>query len=118
MRTDGTPLVAADTHDKSTVQLGDTEKNPDTQAPAPPPSLRNPGETLPQQQQGGDRTGVMKPVQFPKQKPDDDSNGTSDSPSAPRAAGINAVSGTNPTSPSAIQQCNSTAGGCFAARNV
>lgn len=83
MRTDGTPLVAADTHDKSTVQLGDTEKNPDTQAPAPPPSLRNPGETLPQQQQGGDRTGVMKPVQFPKQKPDDDSNGTSDSPSAP-----------------------------------
>jgi hypothetical protein len=70
MRTDGTPLEAAapNTH---TVQMGDVERNPDTQAPAAPPSLRKPGETLPAQNiPGGDpNVGVMKPVQFPKPKP-------------------------------------------------
>jgi hypothetical protein len=73
MRTDGTPLVAEDTHESHKIQLGDADKNPDTQAPAPPPTLRNPGETLPQQQ-GTDRTGVMRPVQFPKSNPDDEGN--------------------------------------------
>ncbi len=66
MRTDGTPLQAEVSRTKS-VELGDAaERNPDTQAPAAPPSLRNPGEKLP----NDDRTGVMRPVQFPKQKPD------------------------------------------------
>ena len=67
MRTDGTPLEASNTR---TVQMGDVERNPDTQAPAAPPTLRNPGEKLPTDDNKTDRVGVMKPVQFPKPKPD------------------------------------------------
>src|SRR5579871_1870323 len=64
MRTDGTPLTPEAA--PRTVALGDTApRNPDTQAPAAPPSLRNPGEGLPQDQQPG-APGAMKPVQFPK----------------------------------------------------
>ena len=71
MRTDGSPLMPASNNTK-TVALGDVVRNPDTQAPAPSPSLRNPGEQLPQDQgQGKGSVGTMKPVQFPKQKPDD-----------------------------------------------
>jgi hypothetical protein len=70
MRTDGTPLTPPSTDPKThTVQLGDVQRNPDTQAAAPPPSLRNPGEELPRDKTPN--TEVMKPVQFPKQKPDD-----------------------------------------------
>jgi hypothetical protein len=65
MRTDGTPLEAARSTTR-TVAEGDVERNPDTQAPAAPPSLRNPGEKLPTDDE---KTGVMKPVQFPKPKP-------------------------------------------------
>ena len=65
MRTDGTPLEAARSNTR-TVAEGDAERNPDTQAPAAPPSLRNPGEKLPDDNKN---TGVMKPVQFPKPKP-------------------------------------------------
>jgi hypothetical protein len=68
MRTDGTPLTP--TAAPRTVAMGDTTRNSDTQAPDAPPSLRNPGEGLPQDQQPG-APGAMKPVQFPKQKPDD-----------------------------------------------
>ncbi len=62
MRTDGTPLETASsgTH---TVEMGDVEHNPDTQAPAAPPTLRNPGEKLPSDNAN---TGVMKPVRFPE----------------------------------------------------
>jgi hypothetical protein len=65
MRTDGTPLEASvpNTH---TIKLGDVERDPNTQAPAAPPSIRKPGETLPDIS-----TGEMKPVQFPKPNPDD-----------------------------------------------
>jgi hypothetical protein len=69
MRTDGTPLVAADQHTR-TVKMGDVERNPDTQAPAPPPTLTAPGEKLPDLA-GQNQPGAMKPVEFPKQKPDD-----------------------------------------------
>ncbi len=68
MRTDGTPLAPANT--TKTVAMGDVVRNPDTQAPAAPPSLRKEGEALPQDQQR-DAPGAMKPVQFPKQKADD-----------------------------------------------
>jgi hypothetical protein len=64
MRTDGTALVAEKSHDKN-AEMGDSERNPDTQAPNAPPSLRNPGEKLPEDA----KTGVMKPVRFPKPKP-------------------------------------------------
>jgi hypothetical protein len=65
MRTDGTPLdpTLSDTH---LAKVGDVERDPNTQAPAPPPSLRNPGEKLPT---GSESVGVMRPVQMPKPKP-------------------------------------------------
>jgi hypothetical protein len=73
MRTDGTPLTPEE--EKRTAKLGDVQRDPDKQAPASPPSLRNPGETLPSDQTNKDsRVGVMKPVQFPKQEPDDEPN--------------------------------------------
>jgi hypothetical protein len=68
MRTDGTPLIAEQPRTR-TVQMGDVERDPDKQAPAPPPTLTAPGEKLPDAAQNG--AGGMGPVQFPKQKPDD-----------------------------------------------
>ena len=44
------------------------QPNTDKQAPAAPPTLRNPGEKLPTDNQ---TTGVMRPVQFPKPHPDE-----------------------------------------------
>jgi hypothetical protein len=70
MRTDGTPIEAQTT--AHNVQVGDVQRNPDTQEPATPPTLRNPGEKLPTDDTKNDRVGVMKPVHFPTQKPDDD----------------------------------------------
>lgn len=63
MRTDGTPLEAKETHK---IEMGDAERDPNRQAPTAPPTLRNPGEKLPSDD---DNTRVMKPVQFPTQKP-------------------------------------------------
>jgi len=69
MRSDGSP-VAPDTGTR-TVAMGDAQRNPDTQAPAAPPTLRKDGETLPQDDPRNVTTDAMKPVQFPKQSPDD-----------------------------------------------
>jgi len=66
MRTDGTPLEASVPNTR-TIKLGDAERDPNKEAPTAPPSIRNPGEKLPDISGVGD----MKPVQFPKQKPDD-----------------------------------------------
>jgi hypothetical protein len=66
MRTDGTPLEADLT--PRTAKVGDVERDPNREAPAAPPSLRNPGEKLPSDDDKSS-VGVMKPVQFPKQKP-------------------------------------------------
>jgi hypothetical protein len=66
MRTDGTSVLTATDSGVRTSEMGDVERNPDTQSPSAPPSLRNAGEKLP----GDKQTGVMKPVQFPKQKTD------------------------------------------------
>jgi hypothetical protein len=65
MRTDGSPLQDARSSTR-TVQMGDAERNPDTQAAAAPPSLRNPGEKPPADDKNA---GEMKPVRFPKPKP-------------------------------------------------
>ena len=88
MRTDGTPAVPGDAPRVHTVAEGDTERNPDTQAPSPSPSLRQPGETLPPTQAGDDREGTMRPVQMPKPKPDPDgSSGTQpDSTASPQTS--------------------------------
>lgn len=72
MRTDGTPVVTAENH-VHIQKEGDLVRDPDKQAPAPPPTLRNPGEPLPSDQQNANQSGgqknvgVMKPVQ--KEKP-------------------------------------------------
>ncbi len=68
MRTDGSPL--SPDQSTRTVALGDVVRDPNTQEAAPAPSLRKEGESLPQDDPH-QATGEMKPVQFPKQKPDD-----------------------------------------------
>ena len=80
MRTDGTPLTPGDPRGTHTVQMGDVDRNPDTQAPAPPPSLRKPGETIPADDGKDSRVNVMNPVQFPKQAPDDEPNARPNGP--------------------------------------
>ena len=61
----------------------------DKQAPAAPPSLRNPGEKPPTDNQN---TGVMRPVQIPKPHPDetpganpDEQSTTPPPPASPRS---------------------------------
>jgi len=91
MRTDGTPLEASvpTTH---TIQLGDVERDPKTQAPAAPPSIRQPGDTIPDIS-----AGEMKPVQFPKQSPDDQP------PVAHAPSSVPAPPNTAPAPPAATQ---------------
>jgi hypothetical protein len=68
MRTDGTSVFPAGDSNTRIAKTGDVERDPDTQAPAAPPSLRKPGETLPDDKKG---EGAMKPVRFPAPKPAD-----------------------------------------------
>jgi hypothetical protein len=103
MRTDGTPLNPEATSTR-TAQMGDVQRDPDKQAPASPPSLRNPGETVPSQS-NNTRVGVMKPVQFPKQEPDDEPNAHPASPSDPSQG---AGQSPSPTEPAAPQAAGST----------
>jgi hypothetical protein len=70
MRSDGTAVLTASQPNVRTVQMGDVQRNPDTQAAAPPPTLTAPGEKLPDAA-AQNKAGVMKPVEFPTQKPDD-----------------------------------------------
>ena len=80
MMTDGRPVLAEATqHDPRRIELGDTHRDPDTQAPAAPPSLRAPGEKLPIDNTTAgssadptqNREGPMKPVVFPKDTSND-----------------------------------------------
>jgi hypothetical protein len=66
MRSDGTPVMASNTR---TIHEGDVEKDPNREAPDAPPSLRQAGESLPDDQ--NKTTGVMRPVQMPKPHPED-----------------------------------------------
>jgi hypothetical protein len=72
MRTDGTPLMP-EKDEPRVAKVGDVERDPDTQAPAAPPTLRKDGEKLPAEgdKTADTRTGVMKPVRFPTPKPAD-----------------------------------------------
>jgi hypothetical protein len=70
MRTDGTPL--APSNSTRTVAMGDTQRDPNTQAPKTPPSLRKEGETIPQD--ANPTSGAMRPVRFPTKKPTDQSD--------------------------------------------
>jgi hypothetical protein len=75
MTTDGRPVMAEATP-QHTIELGDVHRNADTQAPAPPPTLRKPGEKLPDDKDSNtpgtlNREGPMKPVVFPKDTTND-----------------------------------------------
>ncbi len=75
MRTGGKPVIAD--NNIKVVKEGDVHRDPDRQAPAPPPTLRQPGEPLPTDPQdsrlppGQRNRDTMRPVQMPKQKPQD-----------------------------------------------
>jgi hypothetical protein len=91
MRTDGTPLEAK--NNTRVIKEGDVEHDPNKEAQAPPPTLRNPGEKLPQDDdkdtQNG-RVGVMRPVQFPNQKQDSDSTQPNSTQAQPNGTQTNA----------------------------
>ncbi|HLI04803.1 MAG TPA: hypothetical protein VKU93_11065 [Terracidiphilus sp.] len=70
LRADGRAPVSEQAENTHVIREGDVQRDPDKQAPAPPPTLRNPGETLPQDSDKNN-AGVMKPVHFPKPQPDD-----------------------------------------------
>ncbi|MGH9600426.1 MAG: hypothetical protein ACRD27_11225, partial [Terracidiphilus sp.] len=69
MMTGGAPEVTAS--NVHPIEEGDVQRDPNTQAPAPPPSLRQPGEKLPQDSQRN--AGVMRPVYFPPDTQNDSS---------------------------------------------
>ncbi len=66
------------------IKEGDVQRNPNTEAPAPPPSLIKPGEKTPDAIGGA---GEMKPVYFPKdqQQPALGANPDDQQPAAPPA---------------------------------
>jgi hypothetical protein len=102
MRTDGTPLEPNAT--ERVAKVGDMERDPNKEAPNAPPSLRNPGETLPQDDPKNREAGAMKPVQFPKPKPDSQPGANPDgepdasTPSAPASAPAQPASNGQPAS--------------------
>ena len=68
MTTDGKPVLAEATR---TIQMGDVHRDPNTQSAEAPPTLRAPGEKLPDDKDPNtpgtlNREGPMQPVVFPK----------------------------------------------------
>jgi len=94
------PELASESNTR-VVHEGDVQIDPNKQAPAAPPSLREPGEKLPTDTQN---TGVMRPVQFPKPHPDDQPGANPDEqqqqPAAAPANGQSPSSGNSQSSPS------------------
>jgi hypothetical protein len=120
LRTDGTPVETAAAPGQHThiSEVGDVQRDPDTQAPAAPPSLRKPGEEVPSGGQLGDaggqkNVGVMRPVQFPKEKPAPQPGANPDSvpdqdpaATAPAASTTPAAAQKPPTPPAGTNQPN------------
>jgi hypothetical protein len=94
----GTPELASQPKTR-TIREGDVQTDPDKQEAAPPPSLRNPGEKLPDDSQ---TNGEMRPVQFPKPHPDEmpganpDEQSSTPPASAPPTTSAPPASGTQP----------------------
>lgn len=66
----GTPaVVEAQNRNVHIIREGDVERDPNKEAPAAPPTLAAPGETLPADSTPN-TAGQMKPVHFPKQRPE------------------------------------------------
>jgi len=66
------------------VKEGDVTRDPNKEEPAPPPTLRNPGEAAPADQ--GQDVGTMKPVHFPKPQADPDQIGANPDDQQPASA--------------------------------
>ncbi len=71
MRSNGAPVVAD--NKVKIIKEGDVHRDPDREAPAPPPTLRNPGEQLPSDSgsnlpAGQRNRDTMRPVQMQKPK--------------------------------------------------
>jgi hypothetical protein len=104
MRTDGTPLEPPRSNEHLT-QLGGVQRDPRTQAPAAPPSLRKPGETLPADDpRNAPINGEMRPVRFPKPGSGSDAgNGstgqTSGESTAEPGSGSTSSPGSDPKNP-------------------
>ncbi len=81
MMAGGTSLAAMEkTQPSHPVQEGDLQRDPDTQAPAPPPTLGAPAEKLP-----GDQPNQQGPVYFPPEKQDSGSGqGAQQPPNPPK----------------------------------
>jgi len=104
LTTGGTPVLTAQSNVR-VVHEGDVETDPDKQAPAAPPSLRNPGEQLPAEQQSG--PGVMRPVQMPKPHKDDDQLGANpDEQQAPANSQTSQPANGQATPPASGQPAN------------
>jgi hypothetical protein len=107
----GTPeLAQAKTR---TIKEGDVEIDPNKQEAAPPPSLRNPGETLPTNPGGGE----MRPVQFPKPHTDEAPGSNPDeqtsappasAPAQSQPAQSQPASGAQPAAPASTIPVNAT----------
>lgn len=78
------------------IQEGDVQRDPNKEMPAPPPTLRNPGEKLPTDTDKN--TEVMRPVIFPKAQPDPDQPAAAPSgPPAGQSTPASTAGGTAPT---------------------
>jgi hypothetical protein len=104
----GTPELASQPNTR-TIREGDVETDPNKQEAAPPPSLRNPGEKLPDDNQ---TNGVMRPVQFPKPHPDETPGANPDeqssTPPATSAPPSTSASPGQTTQPGSGQPTNGT----------
>jgi hypothetical protein len=68
LQANGQTLPTQEAKNVKVVKEGDVQRDPDKQAPAPPPSLGAPTDPVPGIQNQG--PGAMKPVHFPTKKPD------------------------------------------------
>jgi hypothetical protein len=114
--TDGTPVETAENH-VHIIKEGDVHRDPDKEAPAAPPSLRNPGEKLPSDDSnantsGGQKNvGVMRPVQAPVKRPEYQPGANPDSvpDQAPPAAQPASPTSASPAPAAASQGAPATA---------
>ena len=111
----GRPLPEMAEETRHPVEEGDVQRDPNTQAPAPPPSLRAPGESLPQDSDKNSQ--VMRPVYFPPdtqndstqlgQNPDTQPPANPTPAAQPASAGgsqSTPANGTKPAAPNGSQQ--------------
>ena len=89
--TNGQPVMAeVQRQHTRTVEMGDAHPDKDTQAPAPPPTLRAPGEKLPTDDPSlrdpSQREDSMGPVIFPKDTSNDPARTVDAHPAKPPAA--------------------------------